>query len=171
MKTIPLTRGLFATVDDEDYERLLVFKWRAHPQNGLLEGFYAVRSEYSDGGAGRVAFMHHELLEQRQGFVVDHRSHDTLDNRKSNLRYATSLQNSHNRKKRRGSKSQFKGVIDTSACPSNKNWNLTRRWAARISANGKRICLGYFACELEAARAYNAAAIKYFGEFAWLNPV
>jgi hypothetical protein len=56
----------------------------------------------------------------------------------------------------------YKGVYWNTGC---------NKWLAKIGVNRKRIHLGVFACEKEAAKAYNRAAIKYFGEFARLNNI
>jgi hypothetical protein len=91
---------------------------------------------------------------------VDHKNGDGLDNRRStNLRPATHQQNNANRAKARGS-SRFKGV----------SWDRpSRRWYASIRGEGRSRNLGKFDSEVAAARAYNAAAVKFFGEYARLN--
>jgi len=95
------------------------------------------------------------------GMFIDHINHNGLDNRKANLRPATRTQNIWHRKKfKRPSRSQYKGI----------DWSKTqKKWRARIRVNGKRIYLGSFDNELEAAKAYDEAAKRYHGEFASLN--
>jgi hypothetical protein len=88
---------------------------------------------------------------------VDHKDHDTLDNRRSNLRVSTRSQNSANQLKTRGT-SKYKGVH-----------KLKDRWKAQIEVDGKKRYLGSFVREEEAARAYDAAAVEAFGEFALIN--
>ena len=95
------------------------------------------------------------------GMVVDHINHDGMDNRRANLRAATHAQNTYHRKKRSGAtKSKYKGI----------HWRKeNKKWVARIMFEGKRIHLGSFHTEIEAAKAYDRAAKKYHGEFASLN--
>jgi hypothetical protein len=92
--------------------------------------------------------------------LVDHRNCDSLDNRKANLRFASHTENGQNRRKRKNATSRFLGVW----------WDKSKGlWESRIVYNKKRIFLGYFDSEIEAAKAYDEAAKKYFGEFARLN--
>jgi len=95
--------------------------------------------------------------------LVDHINGDPLDNRRQNLRPATPSQNQANRTKyqgRRGVTSRYKGV-----CWHRKD----KKWMARIYRDGKQIYLGGFDCEIEAAKAYDSAALEIFGEFALPN--
>ena len=93
--------------------------------------------------------------------MVDHVNGDGLDNRKANLRICNDAQNRANSSRRKGTfSSKYKGV----------NWcKKLQKWVAGIGVNHKRVDLGYFVCEEDAARAYNVAAIKYHREFAQLN--
>jgi hypothetical protein len=106
--------------------------------------------------------MHRELIEVPAGMVVDHINRNSLDNRKSNLRAATAAQNMWNRCKEKKAKatSIYKGV----------GWARQRKcWRAEIWANGRRMSLGHFKSEVDAAKAYDRAARKYHGQFAVLN--
>ncbi len=85
-----------------------------------------------------------------------------MNNHISNLRAANQSENIANSKSRKNSTSKYKGVFKTK---SGSNW------IARIAKDGKQIWLGSFLNEKEAAKAYNEAAIKYFGEFAYLNKI
>ena len=158
-RRIPLTQGKYAIVDPEDYERLSKYKWHAHK---APHTFYAVRSLTNGKKQPRKnAQMHNLIIEVPPGMFIDHINHNGLDNRKANLRPATRTQNIWHRKKfKRPSRSRYKGV----------DWSKTqKKWRARIRVNGKRIYLGSFKNELQAAKAYDAAAKKYHGEFAVLN--
>jgi hypothetical protein len=95
-----------------------------------------------------------------RGLLVDHRNTNGLDNRRSNLRLATYSQNNCNKAKRKNTSSRYVGVC------FNKQ---LKRWGAYIKPQGKKIFLGYFDNEIDAAHAYDAAARKYHGEFARLN--
>jgi hypothetical protein len=155
MKTIKLTRGMVALVDDEDYEYVNAFKW--HAVQGR-KTFYASRSEYNPR---RRIPMHLFIL----GFPnseIDHRDRNGLNNTRKNLRPASRAQNKANTAKFSTNKSGFKGV---SYCP----WLKKRQWAATINSNNVRVNLGYFTTPEEAARAYDAKARELHREFAWLN--
>ena len=158
MKTIPLTQGKIALVDDEDYERLAWFQWHAVKSK---TGIWYARRQTEEGQPRKTVLMHRAVL----GIVeldpdVDHRDGDGLNNQKTNLRRATHAGNASNIKVRRDSKSGLKGVYW-----SEKN----RRWAAQIRTGGKQVWLGYFGSPEEAAHAYDHAAIKYHGDFARTN--
>lgn len=162
MKKIPLTRGKFALVDDADYEHLNQFKWCAHFRS---RNYYAERGLYLGGGKAnpkrKTIMMHNEIMQPPIGMFVDHRFHNTLDNRRANLRLATIRQNNTNRRSSRSKKSShYLGV----AFEKDR-----KKWTARIRVNTKGIRLGSFATEIGAAKAYDEAAKKFHGEFANLN--
>lgn len=159
MKRIPLTRGQWALVDDDDYYRLLGLKWRAHFDPGTAS-FYAVRSLPRVNGKRPTEYMARVIMNAMPDEQVDHISHETLDNQKRNLRRVSIQQNRLNLRKYRGSSSQFKGVYFHKA--SNK-------WMARIRLGGRTLYLGLFHCERDAADAYDAASIKFHGEFGLRN--
>lgn len=145
-KKIPLTQGLFATVDAKDFDQLNQFKWCAHKNR---KRFYAVRNSPE----GKTIRMHAQIL----GISgADHEDGDGLNNTRKNLRPASVSENRANMKKGWLSSSRFKGV----------SW-IERDQIWRAQCGAKR--LGSFLIERDAAAAYNASARKQFGEFANLN--
>jgi hypothetical protein len=152
MKTIPLTQGQFAIVDDEDFEELNKYKWCAIKR---AYTFYAKRDVN-----GRLIAMHRIILHCKEGLEVDHINGNGIDNRKENIRVCTKINNLRNRKRRTDSFCKYKGVY------FNKR---RKRWNAYITVDRKRISLKTFSNPIDAAIAYNTFAIKYFGEFAKLN--
>ena len=159
MKQIKLTQGQFALVDDADYDWLNQYKWFAHKSRG---NFYAGRMSPTKKGTRYAIRMHRQIfgLEHDDKRDTDHINHNTLDNHQENLRICTHRQNMKNQKKRPNTTSKYKGV-----CWKKKE----KKWYVRITVDGNRISLGRFTDEKEAATAYNKAAKKYFGNFAYLN--
>jgi hypothetical protein len=158
---IPLTQGLFAVVDEADAPSLLRFRWCV--SRGSTGGFYAARARRADEGPGPfLILMHRALLSAPVGVEVDHVNRDGLDNRRANLRLATKRQNQQNCAKRPHNTTGFKGVIRDGHVPA-------RPFLAQVGIDGRRTFLGRFATAEEAARAYDAAAVKHFGEFARVN--
>ncbi|MBP7053604.1 MAG: hypothetical protein KBE65_21550 [Phycisphaerae bacterium] len=153
---IPLTRRMYAKVDPEDFCWLSQYRWHYVRTSRT---FYAVRPSYHAGRSGKV-WMHREIMGTPRGLVCDHINHNGLDNRKANLRNCTVAQNNLNRVRYRNGRSRYKGVW----------WSRSvQMWGAQIQACGRAEFLGYFVHEVQAARAYDAAARRLHGEFASLN--
>lgn len=155
MKTIPLTQGYFTKVDDDDYEKFAIYRWYADASRKTE--VRAVRS-INNGIKMRRVTLSRVIMHAKPDERVDHINHDTLDNRKENLRICTQKENCWNRVKQKGSASQYKGV-----------GRAGNGWKASITVNGKFLYLGYFKTEIEAARQYNKAAKKYHKDFAYIN--
>ncbi len=147
-RTIPLTQGQVAIVDAEDYEYLSQFKWQAH-FDPKTQTFYAIRN----------VLMARDVMQAPSGVIVDHRDHNTLDNRRSNLRTATRSQNMINRRKFSSNTSGETGVYFHSR---------DKKWAAFINLNGKRKYLGYnFPSREDAVAARRRAVKDLHGDFAY----
>lgn len=160
---IQLTQGKTAIVDDEFFEELNQYKWYANQPNGH-NTCYAVRWSRNQGTGKKILLgMHREVLRLagvKLGHSVDHKNGDGLDNQRGNLRPASIAENNRNTRISKANTSGYKGV----------SWNKRdRRWQAHIRHNGKQLALGYYHSPVEAARAYDAAAVTYHGEFARIN--
>lgn len=156
MKEIPLTRNLAAIVDDDDFEWLTQWKWYA----ANLHGNYVVAERAIWLPRRRVILMHRAIMNAPDGKVVDHINGNTLDNRRCNLRICDQAENALNQRKKRGTRSRYKGVF----------WDpVNHKWCAQMTFRGKHIWLGRHAMEIDAARAYDRGAVEHFGEFARLN--
>ena len=108
----------------------------------------------------KTIHMHRLITKCPKHLVVDHINHNGLDNRKENLRICTHQQNQYNKKLFARNSSGFKGV----------SWSKrSKKWKAQITPNNKYLHLCFFNTKEEAARAYDANAHHYFGEFAFLN--
>lgn len=156
-KSIPLTRGKFALVSEDDFERVNFSKWYFQ-SNG-----YAVRRTHcgykEDGGRIQgLVYMHRFIMEAGRGVEVDHIDGNPLNNCRENLRLCTSRENKHNQRPQRGGISKYKGVT----------WQAGK-YVAQIKDGGINIYLGRHSSEVAAARAYNEEAARRFGEFANLN--
>ncbi len=156
MKTIPLTRGMVAIVDDADYEFVNQWKWYALC---CKNNFYAARS-VQVSGRQKTLKMHRILAGAAEGQDVDHKDRCTLNNQRCNLRICNNSQNQANKGMLRNNTSGFKGVS------FNKN---TKRWRARLTYQGQHFALGYFDDKISAAQAYDVAAKKAFGDFSLTN--
>jgi hypothetical protein len=95
-----------------------------------------------------------------KGKVVDHVDGNQTNNCQTNLRPATRTQNRGNQRKHHDSASRFKGTF------YNRD---ARKWYAKCTYAGQNHCSVYFDTDIEAARAYDALAVAWFGEFARLN--
>lgn len=158
MAEVLLTRGMVAIVDDCDLEFLSQFTW--HANKTVKDKWYAKTTVWINGVQRHIA-MHRTLLGAKPGELVDHENGDSLDNRSSsNLRFSNTSRNNWNSKPRKTKKhSKFKGV-----CFHNGKWRV-----AITPTRGNRINVGSFLSEVDAARAYDTAALHHFGEFARTN--
>lgn len=145
MKTIQLTQGKRAIIDDVDFESLFIYRWLAHKTRNVV---YAVRWE-GIGRGRQPRFMHREILGLKRGEIADHIDGNGLNNRRKNLRKCTPSQNSMNRRS--------KGI----------HWiEDRRRWQVTITAGGKTHWIGRFKTEKEAKMKFAEARKIHHGEFA-----
>lgn len=145
MKLIPLTKGKFAIVDDEDYDAMSRFKWHFSEAGG-----YARRNSRE-----KNILMHRQILEVPDGKHTDHRNGDGLDNRRSNLRICNRSENLRNRKLNCNNTSGAKGV----------RFIGTRGWEARIQVEKRPYLIGLYETKAEAVVAYDVASRFLHGEF------
>jgi len=158
-------RKFVAIVDDEDFEYLNNFQWYA---NKLSNTYYAMEVK-------SLKSMHRFIMNAKEGQIIDHKDRNGLNNQKSNLRFCTRTQNQTNR--RACGCCKYLGV--TFVRPNTKYiskktgkliiYHIKPKYRAAITVNKKYMHLGLFETQIEAAKAYNEAAIKYHGEFANLN--
>ena len=161
-KSIPIINsGMFAIVDDEDYELVSKFRWHLKQKGGRYYARCKMFMGYLSGKSiGCSMYLHRLILRPPKNKQIDHHNHNCLDCRKTNLRVCTNGQNKQNSRSCINSSSKYKGI----------SWNKrNKKWVAAIKNNGKTINLGSFVDEQMAALAYNEAAQKYFGEYAYLN--
>jgi hypothetical protein len=149
VRMIPLGDGFYAYVDAADYEWLSQWTWHMH------SGGYAGRSE-----KGKTILMHRQIMQPPEGRLVDHADGNKANNCRSNLRFCTGPENQRSRRKARGCVSKYKGVFYDKRC---------NKWFAKYRCNGKYHSLGYFDLEVDAARAYDRAAVLHYGQFARPN--
>lgn len=158
MKRIALNRGLFAIVDDQDFDLVSRYNWYAVPADQNAEKFYAGTSRGTGkSGRSRCIRMHRLILEPPSDMLVDHINGDGLDNRRSNIRVADLTQNNINR--------TFENPLGFRGVERMKEGNFR----AKINCRGVVTRTGRFETVEDAARAYDALAIKLHGEFAMLN--
>lgn len=151
---VPLTKGRYALVDLEDYAAVARFNWHLHSDGS------AARREYLGRKGGkestRIVRMHQQLLPTEDGHEPDHRDLDRLNNRRSNLRVATSSQQKCNQRRRRDNASGHKGVC----------WDKSKgKWVAYVKKDGRLLLWKRFDRLEDAVAARRAVAIEAFGEF------
>lgn len=144
------TGGHEAIIDSSDYNYLSQHKWYINP-NGY---FYS-----------RQTPLHSMIIGEKEGYLVDHINGNKLDNRRENLRFVTPSQNMYNARKRENKTSIYKGVNKLN--PKGRLKSI--RWSCQINYQKKRVHIGHFDTEKQAAVAYDLWAKDIAGEYAKLN--
>lgn len=169
MKNIDLTQKklkelFYYNPETGDFTRLIKVNFNVNVGDiaGGVDSLGYVKIKINDTShyAHRLAFLY--MTGSYPNKFMDHINRNTSDNRWCNLRPCNAAENSFNQGFHKNNTSGIKGV----------HWNKrNKKWFARISYNKKRIFLGSFDCKVDAAKAYNVAAIEHHGEFAYLNEV
>lgn len=156
---VPLTRGFVALVDEFDVGRITQYRWYAQPQpDGRV---YACRT--GRVGEPHTIRMHRFILEAFPRDIIDHKDCNGLNNCRSNIRIATATQNAFNRHPDRTWRHNKHGYRGVAYLSNNRNYR------GRIAVNGIQHYTKAFATPIEAAIAWDALALKHYGEFATLN--
>ncbi len=152
----PTYPNTFALVDDKDYEEISKHKWTVDKCRGK---FYAKRKTWADGKQKKL-LMHVVIMGKIDNKEIDHRNGNGLNNQRHNLRHCTHAENCRNQDIYSSNTSGYKGV----------SWDSrTNKWKAYVKYSRKQIHLGYFTCLIKAAKAYDSAAKKHYGEYAKFN--
>ena len=147
-------------IDDEDWPHVSRHTWGVHIFGGNLNRPYITAQLWRDKKQSTL-LLHRLIMNCPKDKIVDHINHNTLDNRKINLRICTRAENSYNQLKPTTKKTSiYKGVF----------WNkINKNWRSSIKLDVKKIDLGSFKDEVLAAKAYDIKAKELFGEFCYLN--
>jgi hypothetical protein len=138
-------------IDDEDFNKIKIFKWIINYNKTSKD--YRIKSSIENGKFS----LHRLIMDAKKGEYIDHINHNTLDNRKNNLRKCTNQENGFNRKIGKNNKSGVKGVY----------WDKQKKkWRATIGYNYKHIYLGYYENLEEAKNIYNKKAKELYKNFA-----
>jgi hypothetical protein len=152
MKEIQLTQDKVALVDDYWYDYLMQWSWYCR-HDAKSKTFYAARGSHQ-----KTIFMHRVIMTTPDTLEVNHIDFDGLNNQAYNLENVTHAQNTQHRQMSRGNTSGYVGVT-----------KCRNSWHAALMANGVLIYLGSHKTKEDAAKSYDDAAIKYFGERAFVN--
>lgn len=154
---IPLTMGMVAIVDETDAAAVQQYKWHASKTS---DGHYYARGYVQQSGKWVKVYMHRYLTGAAKGVDVDHKNGNALDNRRINLRVCTHADNQRNQRRNSKNTTGYKGVSFDKA---------RGKYIASIQVLGTQIHLGRFSTAEEASKAYEEAASRYHGEFAYAH--
>ena len=148
-----ITLNEYIQIDIEDYDKVKKYCWSINSA-----GYPVARCHEKD----MPIFMHRLILDVKKGYIVDHKNHNTLDNRKENLRICTQYENMANQKPSSRNTSGHKGVY----------WNKDKnKWNVKIGYKNKNINVGYYKDINDAIKARQEAEEKYFGEFSYYKSI
>lgn len=154
--SVPLTQGQTAIISEQDAPLIAAHNWAAEKPRGA-SCWYAFRSVADDTGKVMSVKMHREIMAAASGQQVDHINGNGLDNRRANLRFATSSQNSHNSRISVRNRSGVRGV----------HWSsLQGQWCVQIGHEGRTRHVGFFDRLEDAAAARRAIELELHGEYA-----
>ncbi len=153
---VRLTKGFEAIIDSDDAGIVENYCWSSYVRDRTVYAGRTIKSECN----AKCLYLHRAIMNPPGSMQVDHINGNGLDNRKINLRIATSQQNNHNQRMRKDNKSGYKGV----------SWsNTAKAWKAQIRLFGKTINLGFFDCPKSAYEIYCDASIKLHKDFGRRN--
>lgn len=132
----------YVLCDIDDWDNLKKYYWRENPRNHYIETSID----------RKTVKMHRLLLDKKDGYVCDHINHNRLDNRRCNLRYASTHANNINTKLSKNNTSGYTGVSFIKNC---------QKWLAYIWIDRKMINLGYYKDINDAIQARKDGEEKY----------
>jgi len=150
--SIPLSRGLFALIDEDDYERVSKYKWYAKPCRKKDTGWYAISAKKTPR-----EYLHRFIMRAQKGLIVDHIDGDGLNCRRANLRVGDLSLNAINR--HTFNPTGYRGVQQ----------DRHGRFRACVTHRQKMYRSRSVGTAIEAAQAYDLLAIRHHGAAAILN--
>jgi hypothetical protein len=160
-RSIVLTRGYVAWVDEARFSDLCRWKWNADiGKHGQVYAFRRLSEDESKALGRKTIRMHRQIKSDPKGMYVDHRDGDGLHNWDANLRVATAAQNAYNKMVRKPAKSGLIGAHFD---------KRRRKYFSTIGHEGQTIYIGMFDTAEEASEAYKRKAAELHGEFSVVN--